>query len=346
MSTGIRPGEDKNEIIAHEWTSLRTIWEACKSKVDQNVASDIDALFPPEPKWTSDPEDWHRLNSAEQKVGLLLQEPVLGVEYKRLLEIARSRKSPALAMHEANLTLFDADPDGTLDKKRAAYLALLDDLQRGFVTARFYRRLRRETARRLLFLGIASVGVAILPFAIYFIVFWWKYSADGLAIDSTANGHQLFSSIPMFGLVVVSVFGILGAFFSRVIKFQGELATIGFEEVMNVYQSRMLYVRLLYGMIGAIIFYFLLRSGLLGGSAFPDLSKVSVGEHMVWKFNPTGSVPQPETGKLDPSGLTILMPTPDFAKLVVWSFLAGFSERLVPDSLERAQGLATAEKTQ
>ena len=100
---------------------------------------------------------------------------------------------------------------------------------------------------------------------------------------------------------------------------------------MNGYQSRMLYVRLLYGMSGEIIFYFLLRSGLLGGSAFPDLSQVSVGEHIVWKFTPTGAGQNLEAGKLDPSGLTILMPTPDFAKLVVWSFLAGFSERLVPE---------------
>jgi hypothetical protein len=40
---------------------------------------------------------------------------------------------------------------------------------------------------------------------------------------------------------------------------------------------------------------------------------------------------------MDPSGLSILAPTEDLAKLLVWSFLAGFSERLIPDTLERVE---------
>jgi hypothetical protein len=34
----------------------------------------------------------------------------------------------------------------------------------------------------------------------------------------------------------------------------------------------------------------------------------------------------------------VLLPSPSWCLLVIWSFLAGFSERLVPDTLSRAEG--------
>jgi hypothetical protein len=49
----------------------------------------------------------------------------------------------------------------------------------------------------------------------------------------------------------------------------------GDSTVMNLYQWRMLLLRLLYGGIGAVIFYFVMRGGLVGGTAFPVLSLMS-----------------------------------------------------------------------
>lgn len=83
---------------------------------------------------------------------------------------------------------------------------------------------------------------------------------------------------------------------------------------MNLYQWRMLFLRILYGMIGAIVFYYFIRSGLLGGTAFPVLTRAPPTDGV------TGSIPAPSQ---------------DIAKLIVWSFLAGFSERLVSDALNR-----------
>ena len=43
------------------------------------------------------------------------------------------------------------------------------------------------------------------------------------------------------------------------------------------------------------------------------------------------------------SGLSVLAPTADMAKLLVWSFIAGFSERLVPDTIDRTEARSRPE---
>ncbi|MER9227070.1 hypothetical protein NKI39_15800 [Mesorhizobium sp. M0664] len=330
--------DEKNEVLAHEWLSLRTLWKATRPSVtDPAVQAAVDDLFPQE-TWKSGPEEWHKLNAAEQTIGLVLIEPQLTTEFMILMELARSRKLASLAQHETNATLFEAtdESDKAMGRKRAAYVALLDDLQRWFINQRFIRRIRGETASRLFIFGLCVMGISILPFVVYFLIFSLPFYGSSIPPNDIAKGHTLFSSSPVFGLGMVSAFGILGAYFSRVMRFQMNIQTFGFEDVVTEYQPRMLYVRLLYGMVGAFVLYFLLRSGIIGGTAFPDLEKISVGEHVVWHANPTG-VSAAHDGTMDPSGLTILNPTADLAKLLVWSFLAGFSERLVPDTLDRTE---------
>lgn len=140
---------------------------------------------------------------------------------------------------------------------------------------------------------------------------------------------------------MVTTFGILGAYFSRAIAFQQSLGELTFDTVQQFYLGRVLRMRLLYGMIGAVVFYFIMRGGLIGGTLFPDLQKIGIGEHAVWRIGADGSVRSGPSGSLQPAGLTILEPTLDMAKLLVWSFIAGFSERLVPDTLARTEAQAT-----
>lgn len=329
-------GKDVNEIIAHEWLSLHILWDIARADVsDASVKAKIDAVFPKEPVWRSGPSEWYNLNAASQLVGAHLTESQLGVEFQILLGLARNRKISNLAIHEKNAQIFDQPTASNLEQRRACYLALLDELQRLFINTRFNRALRQQTATRLMRTGVFVLGCAIVPFVIYFFILKGSVTPEKIA-DAQANGtHLLFSSTPVFGLLMVAAYGLLGAFFSRVMMFQTQLATIGFEDVMNTYQGRMIHVRLLYGTIGAIIFYFVLRSGIIGGSAFPDLSKISIGEQVVWKSAASSIEPASDNTKLAASGLTILAPTIDLAKLLVWSFLAGFSERLVPETLEK-----------
>lgn len=330
-----------NEIIAHEWSTLRTLWNGCRQSVeDEGTRREIDGLFP-SVSGSSDAKSWHELNFAEQSVGAHLTAAQLAVEFQTLLGIAKSRGTASLDTYKSKENLFSALTEETknLDQHRAIYLSLLHTLQADFIEGRFRRQLRRETATRLFIYGLAVLALALLPLVFY--LTRMSEIADGkLKAGLLAEGLTLFSREPSFGLMTVAGFGLLGAYFSRAMSFQSKLAQVGFEDVMNLYQGRMLVLRLLYGLIGAIVFYFILRAGLIGGTAFPELSKISIGEQIVWKADANGIPISAGEGKLQLSGLTILMPTSDLAKLLVWSFLAGFSERLVPDALSKTEAQA------
>ena len=149
-----------------------------------------------------------------------------------------------------------------------------------------------------------------------------------------------FSNEPGWSLAMVASFGLLGAYFSRIMTFQSHIASVTFDEVLQAYIGRTLRMRLLYGTIGAIIFYMFLRSGLVGGDMFPHLDRIGIAEQHIWRFGARGVEQDANAKALLPSGLTVLAPTVDLAKLLVWSFIAGFSERLVPDTIGRVENEA------
>jgi hypothetical protein len=108
-------------------------------------------------------------------------------------------------------------------------------------------------------------------------------------------------------ILVVVLFGCLGAFLSTQRRLQqpsedGDplIAILGLYEFNNIKRFP-----LIAGGLFATVLYFILVAGFLKGDLFPEL--------------PAG-IPQ--------GGVA-------WAKLVIWAFLSGFAERLVPDTLDR-----------
>jgi hypothetical protein len=81
---------------------------------------------------------------------------------------------------------------------------------------------------------------------------------------------------------------------------------------------------LIEGMLGAIVLYFLFRANLVSGDLFPKLNSQS------GPLSPTADVQALNQLFSEPVPLLLVG-----AKLIIWSFIAGFSERLVPDMLTR-----------
>jgi hypothetical protein len=81
-----------------------------------------------------------------------------------------------------------------------------------------------------------------------------------------------------------------------------------------------------FGGIFALLFYVFVLSGILEGAMFPTF--------VIPEFSNPPTSDDIEKLLLE----TYPASGQDFARLAIWSFLAGFSERLVPDILKRTAG--------
>ena len=127
-------------------------------------------------------------------------------------------------------------------------------------------------------------------------------------------------------LMVVAAGGALGGFVSalrRLYAFQRVFPQNFFRSMrrINLYLIVYSMIPSLVGAIGAVVLYMVFASGLIKGDLFPafELSQLDPKpddfQNFIANWQPSGPI--------------------DYAKALVWSFIAGFSERFVPDLLDR-----------
>ena len=328
-----------NESIEHLWLQVETLWRNTRpaglaANPDETAA--IDGLIDKRARFTSGIEDWALVNEVEMRVGALLDAGQLYSQFGELLQLAKNRDLAPLAKHEDNAKKYFDSPSATMNSQqlqinRDAYLYLLSDVQDAFLAGRFSRALQKVTARRLFIWGLA---VAVLALAPFIVVFYLLSLPDGAPKPAEFLAHH-----PVFGLYVALTYGVVGAFFSRLARFNTAPMTISYNDVQSNYIHSMLLQRMITGLFGALIFYFLLRSGLVAGQIFPEFANMTF--QLIDLVAKPENVP-PATGVF--ASLSIVAPNEHLAKLIVWSFIAGFSERLVPDSLTRVESGASAAK--
>jgi uncharacterized integral membrane protein len=145
-----------------------------------------------------------------------------------------------------------------------------------------------------------------------------------LVLNMNASGQQawvfMFRTYP--GLVVALASGFFGATFSMLLQTQRRTAEASLDDLSSASSWRTLMVRSSVGLGGAAILYFFFRSGLLGGNLWPDLSLLA--------YEPLAT-----------RGTVGLVPNQHWCLLVIWCFLGGFSETLVPNILSRTEEKAS-----
>ena len=131
-----------------------------------------------------------------------------------------------------------------------------------------------------------------------------------------------------YGLIVAMVSGLFGASFFMLIQLQQKISEGSLSDARDVWTFILIVLRCIVGIGAASILYFFFHSGLLEGSLWPDTSKL--GFQAVEKVTDTQGVHLIEANKY------IL--NRNFCLLIVWSFLAGYSQTLVPNLLVQTEG--------
>ena len=303
--------------------SIETLWSVVKAHPDTDTNSplvaDIEKLLAKPDK------TWSDVYALERLIVPLMPELEITAFFQRRLARAKSLELPALGAHEANweAAKIEKHPDERLKAKQAAYFVLLDDLNWYHTAQRLDRSQRHAAAQRLWRVGLFVLALVALP--------WLAVGGLGIMASSSPEAKSMLDAAlshpPWFGFYTALSFGLLGALFSRLSSFQSNVATLTYDDVGQTFKLRYLMVRFGFGMVGAGILYFLMAGGFLTGSLFPDLKTAKFVDSTVplWGTEWVTAVPNAQ-----------------FAKLVVWSFLGGFSERFVSGTLETSVGSAKA----
>jgi hypothetical protein len=152
--------------------------------------------------------------------------------------------------------------------------------------------------------------------------------------------------------------------FSRLLFLQSKWNLLTLGELKDARDLSSIVLRACVGMTGAVVVYFFLQSGMVSGALFPDLGSISLftpAADLISAYQNTGKGAA-QTGSQSPRSPTLPagsqvapelalnsehfeFPNIALALLVVWCFLAGFSERLVPSILNKTEvSLDTAVK--
>ncbi len=124
-----------------------------------------------------------------------------------------------------------------------------------------------------------------------------------------APATQHVDKIHLHYAVTALMAGYMGACFSMLISLKNRVETITLQELENQHSLHFILTRIITGIGAALICYYFFRAELLTGSLFPDF-----GDERQIDLN-----------------------SKSFFTLIIWCFIAGFSEKLVPSILSKTE---------
>jgi hypothetical protein len=254
---------------------------------------------------------WSDAYQIEQLMVDLFDERTLEIELQsRLLEGDSNLRGPLITQYNKLASTLKLPAD-----RRALLARLVNDLQWRYTVNEVKRSYSKEVTKTtgLIFMvAIALFAAMVVSFAIF-----------GRVSDLTRDSILL---------LIAALAGGWGASFSMLSSVKGRLEAADLNDLKMMRSGWILWSRPLIGVGAAAILYFFMASGLLSGSAFPTFAT-----------RLDSAAPQAATaGALAAPGTPTAPETPraQLSLLIVWCFLAGFSERLVPALLAKTEDRA------
>jgi hypothetical protein len=284
-ANNVTEGEIK-ELTDQFYVTLRAYFAGVQAS-DGNLAPTamqrVEALLKPD-----GPRSWSQAYEIEQMLVHLYDEERLKTE----LDVRSLEASTMLRLPLANLYASQMKATNSLKQQRGLLARLVNDLQWRYTVNEVKRRYSEDVTRRTGWL----FALALALFAM-----WTTY---------------IVLSEPVYGdlrlLIFAGLAGTWGATFSMLGSLKSRLVGSELDDLKLMRPWVVLLSRALIGTGAGSVLYFFLRSGLLGGGAFPQLTTLDAA-----------------------SG-----PGKDLALLMIWCFIAGFSEKLVPSLLEKTEARA------
>ncbi len=181
---------------------------------------------------------------------------------------------------------------------------------------KFYSRpLQKNATYRIVYFGLFAFVALLIP---YVYVYFRIANGDTVSFEAT-------SWIPLYTSLTA---GLFGALFSRLLFLQKNWNDLTLGEIKDARDYSSVLLRGCVGMTGAVMISFFLQSGVLQGGLFPNFAEMGF-KHLHYAL--------PNDTSAESIPFRLLYPNEALALLVVWSFLAGFSERLVPSLLQSTE---------
>jgi hypothetical protein len=194
---------------------------------------------------------------------------------------------------------------------RVCLLRLMESVHWNDKKKYLVRELHRQATHRILLCLLVSFVVLILPYLFIYL--------DFSPQQQVVSGGW-WTLLPLWTALTA---GLFGAFFFRLTDINNQSTAMSVDKA--VLQAKWSYtlLRAGVGVCGGLVVYIFLRSGIATGALFPVFNEVSIDLVPV-------KAPDAVT-------MTFAMPSKAVALLTLWSFLAGYSEKLVPGILGSAE---------
>jgi hypothetical protein len=272
-------------------------------------------------------EAWNEAYRLERLLALVEPAETLISEVQRRIEEAVEENVPSAprlraAFEAAAPHLVDtaqsppALKEGGEPRLRAMLLDTLEDIHWTFQRKFHSRPIQKSATRRLVGAGLIACALFVLPYAYIYMKSW------------LSNGWILplehWAWLPLWTALTA---GFFGAMFSRLLWLQANWNILSLGALKDARDFTSVFLRGAVGMTGAVVVYYFLLSGVIGGGLFPKFQEIGLHQLSFRESaGPQGAV-----------ALRLILPNGQLALLVVWSFLAGFSERLVPSILQSTE---------
>ncbi|MCP5053712.1 MAG: hypothetical protein GY940_41485 [bacterium] len=166
------------------------------------------------------------------------------------------------------------------------------------------QRCHEEQLVRLDYAKVARTKTGLL-FAISFILFILPKFTDILFSNIVVEAPE---GTRNYYILTALLSGWMGGTFSMLLGLRKRIGNTPLDQLHITYRSVSIIGRAIIGMFAGLLFFYFFESGMLSGALLPEFSN----------------------GHLDKA---------NFALLVIWCVIAGFSEKMVPDILSKSENL-------